>query len=980
MIDSPFDEENDEDVALRRDVFDLKELEEATNRILDADDVPLGSLTEDDVDSIFVLMIAWSRRSSFESAVIVDRLLKRIVDDMRAGNPVVQVTTRMYQISIEAWGKSNSKGGADRAQQIHDAMIQAYLQTNNTNIQPDTKSFNAVFLAWLKSKDPSAAKKGEALLQNMLTDWNTSKCQPNVVTFNAILELYAKEDSKDAMRKAEKIFNSMESLGVQKNAYIYGALQNLYSRSKDAGGPSKAMALLQEMIDQDKGGDNAVRPNVVNYNAVLRAYSRSSDKGSAKQAVEMLGKMEQPVSEGGYDVSPDKISYAMTIVACSRCPDRLYGAKFAVDILERMEEKAKIEEERRRKLSAVSPPAVSVDLKCFNTVVTAISRTNHPRSVDRILQILSRMEEDYANAEGREDLRPNTRSWNAALNALARMKSKEAALRAESIMETMFELHNNGTHPCKPDHYSYAALLTAYQKLQTPEAARRAQDILHHMEELYYANILDEPPHVIHYTIVCNAWAKSNSSDSSRRCLELLSHMHKIDREGRFNVKPNLMTYNTCIDGLSRALQAEKAEQLLYHMLSLSRKGDSSVMPDSFSFDSVINTFLRSGMRDAGRRAESVLERGLEYAEEEGGNMLEIKSFTTILGYYGHQKQSRISDSPYRAEYVLNRLVALFQAGHKSLSPVVSCFTFVMDAYSMQGNREAGRVSENLLRTMIKLKRDYGSNDLEVNTGVMNCVLNAWECCASVNEDAGLRAERLLDLMEQKSFEGNANITPNARSYCKVIGAWTKSKAPNKVDRAFSIVRRFEKLVKDGIIDPTKIERPYTLIINACSSYLSNDQEVAIRYFNIAVDLMTKLMDELPKDGAQLKPTTYGCFFRTVRRLDIPESLKNKYLERVFKRCYETGRVNNFVFEQFKNATSDKQFRELISHAVLKLSNSQPNDKDFKRMVKLTDLPKEWKSNGHYSTNNTKNKNNYNNSSSKSKSNNMSYSKTTKAT
>jgi hypothetical protein len=386
-------------------------------------------------------------------------------------------------------------------------------------------------------------------------------------------------------------------------------------------------------------------------------------------------------------------------------------------------------------------------------------------------------------------------------------------------------------------------------------------------------------------------------------------------------------------------------------------------------------------MRDAGIRAESVLERGLEYAEEEGGNMLEIRSFTAILGYYGRQNQSTVSDSPYRAEYVLNRLVSLFQGGYKSLSPVVSCFTFVMDAYSAQGNRDAGRVSENLLRTMIKLKRDYASsnNNLEVNTGVMNCVLNAWQSCASVNGDAGVRAERILDLMEQKSFEGNANIIPNARSYNKVIGTWSKSKAPNRVDRALSILGRFKKRVEDGLIDPTQIERPCTQIINACSSYLSNDPEVAIRYFNIAVDMMTELMEKLPEAGAQLKPTTYGCFFQTVRRLDIPESIKNKHLERVFNSCYETGRINHFVLEQFKHATSDKQFRELISPAVPKLSNSQPNDRDFKRMVKLTDLPKEWKSNnGQYHTNTTKDNNNNRSSFSKSKSNNTSYSKKTK--
>ena len=81
---------------------------------------------------------------------------------------------------------------------------------------------------------------------------------------------------------------------------------------------------------------------------------------------------------------------------------------------------------------------------------------------------------------------------------------------------------------------------------------------------------------------------------------------------------------------------------MLYHMLSLAKNGDDGARPDAFSFNAVINSFIHSKIRDAGRRAESVLERGLEYAEEDGGEMLEIKSFTSILGYYGRQTRWQI--------------------------------------------------------------------------------------------------------------------------------------------------------------------------------------------------------------------------------------------------------------------------------------------------------------------------------------------------
>lgn len=71
-------------------------LEDATDDFLDEQIYPSGSLAEDDLESINALMVAWSRRRSTEAALTVERLLKRVVDDMHAGNERVHVNTRMY--------------------------------------------------------------------------------------------------------------------------------------------------------------------------------------------------------------------------------------------------------------------------------------------------------------------------------------------------------------------------------------------------------------------------------------------------------------------------------------------------------------------------------------------------------------------------------------------------------------------------------------------------------------------------------------------------------------------------------------------------------------------------------------------------------------------------------------------------------------------------------------------------------------------
>ena len=92
--------QSDEDAALYRGTFLRSErgLENATEEILSFDSFPLGSLREDDVESIIGLMAAWVRRRSVDAALAVEKLLKRVVDDMRAHNAEVHVTTRMYTI------------------------------------------------------------------------------------------------------------------------------------------------------------------------------------------------------------------------------------------------------------------------------------------------------------------------------------------------------------------------------------------------------------------------------------------------------------------------------------------------------------------------------------------------------------------------------------------------------------------------------------------------------------------------------------------------------------------------------------------------------------------------------------------------------------------------------------------------------------------------------------------------------------------
>ena len=933
-MDSPLSQlPSEEEEDLFRGPFSRNEkwLEDATEEFLDAERIPIGTLTEDDVQSIVGLMAAWVRRRSVNAALTVEQLLKRVVDDMRNGNRDVFVSNRMYTIAIDAWAKSGAAAGAQRAQNIHDGMIALYKQVGDKKLAPSTVSYNTVMNAWGKCRDSVAIEMAEKVLQDMI-EWDQKDARPDAITFSTLMDTYGRSRSPRACSRAEELFDMMVQMGVKRNVYTFSALQNVYARSGRSDAPEKTFGVLLRMLDLSSNGDVFAKPNCVTYNAVLNAYSRTPSKESTKLADEMLRKMELPVENGGYDVEPDRLSYALAILACSRCPDANYGANIAEANLEKMEERAMLEAQKREEVSSAAPPSVSLDVECFNVVLTALSKSRQTNAVSRMLRIIQRME-NYAE-KGYAKIRPTTRSWNAVLNGLSRSREKGAAEQAERILKHLFGLHEKGIPDSKPDAFTFAAVLSSYQRSATKEAVQRADDIVRQMEQLYESGDLEKPPDVYHYTIVCAAWARSNQKNSAQRCIQILSHMKERQKAGYPDTKPNVRTYNAVLDALSRCCEAEKAEQLLYHMLALSQNGDTGASPDSFSFNAVINAFTRSKLKDAGKRAESVLDRFLEYSEEFPKIKPDLRSFTNIVAYYNRRKHQL--DAPYRAEYILNRLVSLYKGGEKHLAPNVFAVTAVMDSYAKHEHPDSGECAERLLRLMYRLKEDFGAKNIEINTGVMNSVLNAWASCGDAN--AGHRAYSLLEDMEQKSDSGLLELRPNARSYCLVLSAWSKTESPDKAERALAILERMERRYEERKLPSRPGDHPHSLVINACA-FTNSGPDAEMNAFKIAIDVMTKI-----SETGYLSPSNvcYGWFIQACGRLKIPDHIKEENLERAFATCRQEGLVDDFVLSRLKGAASEAQLKELLAPALKRIENFDPKKDDIRMKVQINHLPKDW--------------------------------------
>lgn len=872
-------------------------------------------------------------------------------------------------------------------------MVQLYYDTKDPLIAPSIVSYNTLMGAWAKSNDPEAPVRARRLLDEMLTrrkahhddhdiepeqemiinnnnyyyyyynninnnNNNNSPSQhrlvqPDAVSFSTLIDIYAKYNVTNSTQLCEELFYSMPKLQVRRSPYTFFALQHAYARSGQANAAQKAQAVLDYMLDlYHHKGDVFAKPNAMHYNAILNALSRRGTIQAAEQAVEMLNRMEANLTAGetGFDVEPDRLSYALTIVACARCMGQeRRSANMAVQVLEKMEERARVEAQLKAQVSSVAPPSVRLDIECFNVVLTALSRVRDPDTPQRILEIIKRMEQ-YA-AAGQEHVRPNIRSWNALLNSLTRStfdqgdnsnssnestsSSSSVAKKAENILNHVFALHRNGVANVMPNAFTFTAVLTSYQRFQRtagPLAPVRAAAIVRQMEELYEKGELESPPDVYHYTILCGVWARSRHPQAPDQCLQILTYMMERYQAGMAKLKPNVRTYNAVLDCLCRCGQVGRAEELLHHMLSLyERMGDRDAKPDAFSFNCVILAWCRAtNTKGSGKRAEAVLDRFLQYQEDERNPSLgpDSLTFTRIITHYN---KARLTDSPYRAEYVLNWWISLFKSGLRNIEPCTEAFRLVIEGYAHAKHADAGENAERLLRQMNQLQNEYPRLNLQPTVSLMNSALWAWAVCG--DEDSGTKAENLLDEMERKFA---AKTRPTGRSYEYVIMAYARSSSHDKARRAYSLFRKMDERAKKGQI--IMHEYVYSLVINCCA-FANANREVESEAFDIAIEVFNEIVN-----STRVNPSarTFGWFFQACGRLkNSNEEEYRSQIEQAFVRCCQMGLINDFNFRRFRGAASEAILQKILDAA----SASTGQQRLVASNVSFHDIPVSWRKN-----------------------------------
>ncbi|KAG7362899.1 pentatricopeptide repeat protein [Nitzschia inconspicua] len=308
-----------------------------------------------------------------------------------------------------------------------------------------------------------------------------------------------------------------------------------------------------------------------------------------------------------------------------------------------------------------------------NFVIRGWTRCKHDETIhNRVLSIVRLMETYQRENPVHCHVKPNTKSYSMALDALVSVAKRKArnyhhALQnqyyhhdaimeasptrphpprdkssqngmdemqeAHNILQYMHQLYDAGVDGVVPHRVPYNILITGWAGLasfadyngvgaETNSPPFKAEEILRTMQSHRDNGFEEAAPDVISYEKVIMAWANSNHPNAGKRAswwLKQLWNEHSRQRNEKYNkevdLQPTVLTYNAVLKAFARTEGALATENMLLDLGEIYQKDRApELSPNSESFAIVIRAWLQSAdeTKDVDERVTS-LKRAVEW-------------------------------------------------------------------------------------------------------------------------------------------------------------------------------------------------------------------------------------------------------------------------------------------------------------------------------------------------------------------------------
>jgi len=394
---------------------------------------------------------------------------------------------------------------------------------------------------------------------------------------------------------------------------------------------------------------------------------------------------------------------------------------------------------------------------------SAWSKSGAPDAHVRCEVVLQRLEDLYES--GRNELQPDTISYNTVIDALAQCAEPGVEQRAEQLLERMEH----------PDQLSFNSLLNCWARSRAPKAAQRADSILRHWENRFVEGSTELEPDVTAYNTVLTAWARSKNADGAvENTQQLLNRMEKAYRRGNSRAAPNAISYNIAISALTNSNDpgaADRALKILETMKQLDEDGRSNCRPDCVTYTSIINVVAKHMQgrdpKESAKQAISLLDE-LEALYQQTADPAfkpNIRTYTAVIHAIA---RSRIH--PERAEEIMDRVEKRFEAGDTDVKPDCVCYDALINAYGWSDMKGKSRKTYEIYQQMLDLYKSRKNILARPDIITCNSVLNA---CAFDQADSAEERAAIMDIVARtlEDFQASAPKYgwPNHLSYANTL-------------------------------------------------------------------------------------------------------------------------------------------------------------------------------------------------------------------
>lgn len=740
----------------------------------------------------------------------------------------------------------------------------------NQDNAPHSKIYTTLISTWVHSGLPDSLAVVLATLNDMEMDVRIDTL--SLIPYSAVMYLCSKQKAANVAQQLWERMQAHDS-GVVPDATT---LATYLLALVDSNQLDHALTTLNEAEAAQEALPGLTHTNC--YNVVLRGLAKSGRPDAALQAETLLQRMTH-LSETRVNpwVAPDRISYSATMeIFSGQC-----GAKVEQILLHckaLATHNKELEPDRVMYNIALDSYAADIDSRGDREASSSASAAQRAEGLLRVM-------------ESHPDSHPNTISYNSVLNVFE--KAQVEFHRVDALFREMKDKFSAGDATVKPDIITYNTVLRAVARDSPGGSIDKAIAFMDEMRQ----NGMN--PDRITFNILMDAVIKNNNPGAAAYAEQVLQKMELDSASG--GVRPDSSSYNTVLSGYAKMGTVEavqRAEQLLQRMLTISQEeGLRDCRPDFVSYACVMDAYARSRVHNAGFQAEVLLDS----MEREGisANTICYNSAINCWAKSGH------TESPQRAESLLNKMQQAAE-NNPGIKPNSVSFSSVMNCWAQSNLEGAAERAEAILNHMEILAKN-GDRDMTPNAYSYSTVISAWAKVGGMEQ-----ALSILNRVESAHAAGKSHVRPNFYFYNAAINAVAKSRTSNKAEAAAALLHRMKlHHQQHGHSDLMPTAITYSSVLNACAyTFCKNDEEKA-NAFRIARETFRDLLSCL-----EPTPTCYVNFLSACIRLLPPGSKRDEMVVAVFRDCKQRGHVNERVSRSFEQAVGRVLFLRETQAAI----------------------------------------------------------------